>query len=88
MYADSADQCANQCFGYFLHQRTWDSTPVGDKNETVAIRHTFNSNINDLLISSTKSMTGHLLGGAGGLESVFTVLSVFNDVVPPTMGIS
>lgn len=63
------------------------STPVGDKNETVAISYTFNSSLSDLLISSTKSMTGHLLGGAGGLESVFTVLSIFNDVVPPTINL-
>ncbi|MDA9689654.1 beta-ketoacyl-ACP synthase II [Betaproteobacteria bacterium] len=63
------------------------STQVGDKNETVAISQTFMTSISDLLISSTKSMTGHLLGGAGGLESVFTVLSVFNDVVPPTINL-
>ena len=63
------------------------STPVGDKNETVAISNTFMSSIGDLLVSSTKSMTGHLLGGAGGLESVFTVLSVFKNVVPPTINL-
>ena len=63
------------------------STPVGDKNETVAISLRLIRSISDLLISSTKSMTGHLLGGAGGLESVFTVLSVFNDVVPPTINL-
>jgi 3-oxoacyl-[acyl-carrier-protein] synthase II len=64
------------------------STPLGDKNETDAIKLAFGSgNASRLVVNSTKSMTGHLLGGAGGLESVFTVLAVYNQVSPPTINI-
>lgn len=63
------------------------STQIGDKNETEAIKNCFREHAKDLVISSTKSMTGHLLGGAGGIESVFTVLSVFHDIVPPTINL-
>ena len=63
------------------------STPLGDANETNAIKATFNDHAYKLVVNSTKSMTGHLLGGAGGLESVFTVLSIYNQVSPPTINI-
>jgi 3-oxoacyl-[acyl-carrier-protein] synthase II len=63
------------------------STPLGDANETNAIKATFNDHAYQLVVNSTKSMTGHLLGGAGGLESVFTVLSIYNQVSPPTINI-
>ncbi len=63
------------------------STPLGDINETSAIKATFGDHASNLVINSTKSMTGHLLGGAGGLESVFTVLSIYNQVSPPTINI-
>lgn len=63
------------------------STPLGDANETNAIKAAFGEHAYKLLVNSTKSMTGHLLGGAGGLESVFTVLSVYNQVSPPTINI-
>ena len=63
------------------------STPLGDTNETNAIKATFGDYAYKLVINSTKSMTGHLLGGAGGLESVFTVLSIYNQVSPPTINI-
>jgi 3-oxoacyl-[acyl-carrier-protein] synthase II len=64
------------------------STPLGDVNETNAIKLAFGNHAKDkLVISSTKSMTGHLLGGAGGIESVFTVLAVQNQLVPPTINI-
>jgi 3-oxoacyl-[acyl-carrier-protein] synthase II len=63
------------------------STPLGDTNETNAIKATFNDHAYKLVVNSTKSMTGHLLGGAGGLESVFTVLSIYNQVSPPTINI-
>jgi 3-oxoacyl-[acyl-carrier-protein] synthase II len=63
------------------------STPLGDANETNAIKATFNGHAYKLVVNSTKSMTGHLLGGAGGLESVFTVLSIYNQVSPPTINI-
>jgi len=64
------------------------STPLGDKNETEAIKLAFGADIaKGLVVNSTKSMTGHLLGGAGGLESVFTVLAVHHQVSPPTINI-
>ncbi len=63
------------------------STPLGDANETNAIKATFGDHAYKLVVNSTKSMTGHLLGGAGGLESVFTVLSIYNQVSPPTINI-
>jgi 3-oxoacyl-[acyl-carrier-protein] synthase II len=63
------------------------STPLGDTNETNAIKATFGDHAYKLVVNSTKSMTGHLLGGAGGLESVFTVLSIYNQISPPTINI-
>ncbi len=63
------------------------STPLGDANETNAIKAAFGGHAKNLVVNSTKSMTGHLLGGAGGLESVFTVLSIHHQVSPPTINI-
>ncbi|HEY0563317.1 MAG TPA: beta-ketoacyl-ACP synthase II [Methylophilus sp.] len=63
------------------------STPLGDTNETNAIKATFGDHAYNMVVNSTKSMTGHLLGGAGGLESVFTVLSIYNQISPPTINI-
>jgi 3-oxoacyl-[acyl-carrier-protein] synthase II len=63
------------------------STPVGDVAEVKGIKRTFGSHAGKLVVNSTKSMTGHLLGGAGGLESVFTVLAIHNQVSPPTINI-
>ena len=61
------------------------STPVGDPSEIKAIKDIFGESAYKLNISSTKSMTGHLLGAAGAMESLFCVLSVQNDIVPPTI---
>jgi 3-oxoacyl-[acyl-carrier-protein] synthase II len=61
------------------------STPYNDKFETLAIRQTFGKHAYKLAVSSTKSMTGHLLGAAGGIEGVFSVLSLYRKVLPPTI---
>ncbi len=63
------------------------STPLGDIAETVAIKRALGDHAKQIVVNSTKSMTGHLLGGAGGLESVFTVLAVHNQLSPPTINI-
>src|SRR5690606_37850964 len=63
------------------------STPLGDKNETDAVKAAFGAHAKELTVNSTKSMTGHLLGGAGGLESVFTVLALHHQISPPTINI-
>ena len=63
------------------------STALGDLNETNAIKAAFGNHAPALVVSSTKSMTGHLLGGAGGIESVFSVLSLYHQKIPPTINI-
>ncbi|WIM06334.1 MAG: beta-ketoacyl-ACP synthase II [Candidatus Nitricoxidivorans perseverans] len=63
------------------------STPLGDKNETEAIKLAFGDAARKLVVNSTKSMTGHLLGGAGGLESALTVLAIHHQMSPPTINI-
>src|SRR5919202_1368047 len=61
------------------------STPYNDKFETYAIKQTFGAHAELLAVSSTKSMTGHLLGAAGGIEAVFSVLAIQRNMLPPTI---
>ena len=63
------------------------STPLGDVNESNAIKATLGAHAKSVVVNSTKSMTGHLLGGAGGLESGFTVLALHHQISPPTLNI-
>tara|TARA_B100001248_G_scaffold173192_1_gene131311 strand:- start:78 stop:1322 length:1245 start_codon:yes stop_codon:yes gene_type:complete len=63
------------------------STPLGDVVESRAIRELFSNDADNILVSSTKSMTGHLLGAAGAIESIFSILSLNDNVIPPTINL-
>ena len=63
------------------------STPYNDKYETMAVKEVFGEHAYNLAMSSTKSMTGHLLGAAGGVEAIFTVLAMKDSILPPTINI-
>lgn len=63
------------------------STQLGDANEVKAIKEVFGEHVRDMVVNSTKSMTGHLLGGAGGVESVFTIKAIEDQISPPTINV-
>ena len=63
------------------------STPAGDIAETEAIKSVFSNSLDDLVVSSTKSMTGHLLGAAGAIEAIFSILSINDNICPPTINL-
>ena len=63
------------------------STPLGDRAECEAVRTTFGEHASNIMVSSTKSMTGHLLGAAGGVEAIFSILALHHGIVPPTINL-
>lgn len=96
---DTSGDGAYRCMRLALHNARLDpqdvqyvnahgtSTPAGDVAETVAIRRAFGAHAGSLAVSSTKSMTGHLLGAAGGVEAIFCVLALRDQVAPPTINL-
>jgi len=78
-------QLSPELIGYINAHGT--STPAGDKAETQSVKSVFCASANSVMVSSTKSMTGHLLGAAGAIESIFSILALRDQVVPPTINL-
>lgn len=74
-----------QDIGYINAHRT--STPLGDLTESKALKRVFKESLKDIYVSSTKSMTGHLLGAAGGIESIFCAMALYEGILPPTINL-
>lgn len=78
-------QLSAEQIGYINAHGT--STPAGDKAEAQAVKSVFGSSAHSVMVSSTKSMTGHLLGAAGAVESIFSILALRDQVIPPTINL-
>jgi 3-oxoacyl-[acyl-carrier-protein] synthase II len=86
MHAAIKDACIDPSAVQYINAHGT-STPTGDELEVIGIKHTFGSHAYKLAVSSTKSMTGHLLGAAGAVEAIFSILAICYQVAPPTINL-
>ena len=83
----NCDQVLSEDFDIYYIIAHGTATPLGDVNEAKAIKELCGEHANELCVSSTKSMTGHLLGAAGGVEALITILAIKESIVPPTINL-